>query len=136
MEGCGGSLNFIPNMDRQTIIDGYRWVMSTIYSPEMFYKRILAFLRHYQPKAHTMLERNDLFTLVRSLWYLGLADQKASRGFYRRLLKEAASKYRRASADVVTLAIYGYHFRRLFWSPQIPMKWEHWLDLQRNLQEG
>jgi radical SAM superfamily enzyme YgiQ (UPF0313 family) len=131
-----GSLNFTPNMDRQTIIDGYRWVMSTIYSPEMFYKRILAFLRHYQPKAHTTLERNDLFTLVRSLWYLGLADQKASRGFYRRLLKEAASKYRRAAADVVTLAIYGYHFRQLFWSPQIPMKWEHWLDLQSNLQEG
>lgn len=131
-----GSLNFIPKMDRQSIIAGYRWVMSTIYSPEMFHKRILAFLRHYQPKANTTLERNDLFTLVRSLWYLGLADQKASRGFYRRALKEVISKYRRASADVVTLAIYGYHFRQLFWSPHIPLKWEHWSDLQDNLQQG
>jgi radical SAM superfamily enzyme YgiQ (UPF0313 family) len=131
-----GSLNFIPKMDRQAIINGYRWVMSTIYSPEMFYKRVRAFLRHYQPKVPTMLERNDLFTLVRSLWYLGLADQKTSSGLYRRLLREISSKYRRASADVITLAIYGYHFRQLFWSPQIPMKWEEWWQSLNSLQEG
>jgi radical SAM superfamily enzyme YgiQ (UPF0313 family) len=121
-----GSLNFIPKMDRQTIISGYQWVMSTLYSPEMFYQRIRAFLRYYQPRAETSREHNDFFTLLRSLWYLGLADQKASRGHYRRLLTEAISKYRQASADVVTLAIYGYHFRKLFWSPHIPLNWEDW----------
>jgi radical SAM superfamily enzyme YgiQ (UPF0313 family) len=121
-----GSLNFIPKMDRLTIISGYRWVMSTLYSPEMFYQRIRAFLRYYQPRTETSREHHDFFTLLRSIWYLGLADQKASRAHYRRLLTEAISKYRQASADVVTLAIYGYHFRKLFWSPHIPLNWEDW----------
>jgi hypothetical protein len=94
----------------------------------MFYKRILAFLRDYQPRVEAFHEHNDLFTLLRSLWYLGITDQKTSRGYYRRLLKEALSKYRQASADVVTLAIYGYHFRKLFWSPHIPLSWEELVD--------
>lgn len=131
-----GSLNFIPKMDRQTIVNGYRWVMSTIYSPEMFYRRILAFLRQYQPQVPTIREHNDVFTFLRSLWYLGLVDQKDGRGVYRLLLREAVSKYRQAAADVVTLAIYGYHFRQLFWSPHIPMKWEDWWVQQSKLQEG
>jgi radical SAM superfamily enzyme YgiQ (UPF0313 family) len=122
----GGSLNFIPKMDRERIIKGYRWVMHTIYSPEMYHHRILAFLRQYHPKVRTCLEDNDLFTLVRSLWYLGLMDQQSSRGFYWKLLKEGLSKYRQSFSDVVTMAIYGYHFRRLFWSPQLPLKWEEW----------
>ncbi|HBZ55618.1 MAG TPA: B12-binding domain-containing radical SAM protein [Syntrophobacteraceae bacterium] len=131
-----GSLNFIPKMDRQTIVNGYQWVMSTIYSPEMFYRRILAFLRQYQPQVPGVREHNDVFTFLRSLWYLGLVDQKDGRGVYRLLLREAVSKYRQAAADVVTLAIYGYHFRRLFWSPQIPMKWEDWWVQQSKPQEG
>ncbi len=123
---ASGSLNFIPKMDRSTIIDGYKWVMNTIYSPEMYYKRILAFLHQYHPKAVTSLESQDLLALVRSLWFLGLADKDSNKGYYWRLLKDGLSKYRQAFADVVTMSIYGYHFRKLFWSPQIPLKWEDW----------
>lgn len=113
-----GSLNFIPKMDRQAIINGYQWVMNTIYSPEMYYRRMLAFLRSYRPCVETSMERNDLFTFLRSLWYLGLQDVKPSRKYYWRLLKEGISTYRQSFSDMVTMAIYGYHFRTLFWSPQ------------------
>ena len=131
-----GSLNFIPKMDRQMIVNGYRWVMSTIYSPEMFYQRILAFLREYQPRVETFREGNDILTFFRSLWYLGLADQKCGRDCYVRLLKEAFSRYRNSLTDVVTMSIYGYHFRKLFWSPHIPLQWEEWWSRQFRPQEG
>jgi radical SAM superfamily enzyme YgiQ (UPF0313 family) len=123
-----GSLNFIPKMDRQTIIDGYKWVMNTIYSPEMYYKRILAFLQHYRPKAVTNLESRDFLALVRSLWFLGVADKDFNRSYYWRLLNDGLSRYRQAFSDVVTMSIYGYHFRKLFWSPHIPLSWEDWWD--------
>jgi hypothetical protein len=93
-----GSLNFIPKMDRQTIIDGYRWVMNTIYSPEMYHQRVLAFLRSYSPRARTSLAENDLllsFPLVS-----GTDDQKSSQatiGSLKRL-----SKYQ--SLDIVTVS--------------------------------
>src|SRR5215213_3396058 len=49
-EGAGtnteASLNFVPKMDRQTLIDGYKTIMRTIYSPEEYYERVRASLRH------------------------------------------------------------------------------------------
>lgn len=110
-----GTLNFITKMDRQKIITGYQWVMNNIYSPEMYYNRVLAFLRSYRPRARTYCEKNDFLTLIRSVWYLGMLDGK-SKNYYWKLLQKGFSKYHESFADVVTMAIYGYHFRRLFWS--------------------
>lgn len=121
-----GALNFITRMDREKIMEGYRWVMNSIYSPEMYYNRILAFLRTYHPHASAYVENNDLLTFVRSLWYLGVADAKA-RNYYWKLLRKGIAKYHDAFGDVVTMAIYGYHFRKLFWTPKLPLKWEEWL---------
>jgi radical SAM superfamily enzyme YgiQ (UPF0313 family) len=112
----GGSLNFITKMDRAKIIEGYRWVMNSVYSPEMYYNRILAFLRTYRPRAETYLETSDLRAFVRSMWYLGIADHK-SRNYYWKLLRKAISDYRESFSEVVTMAIWGYHFRKLFWTP-------------------
>ncbi len=113
----GGSLNFITRMDRAKIIEGYSWVMNSVYSPEMYYNRILAFLRTYRPKARTYLENTDLLAFVRSLWYLGIADHE-SRTYYWRLLRKTISSYDDSFGDVVTMAIYGYHFRKMFWTQQ------------------
>ncbi len=127
---ASGSLNFIPKMDRRTIIEGYQWVMNTLYSPEMYYRRILAFLQEYHPRTATYLASGDLVAFVRSLWFLGIADKNFNRSYYWRLLKEGFSKYRQAFSDVVTMSIYGYHFRKLFWSPRIPTSWEDWWRLR------
>jgi radical SAM superfamily enzyme YgiQ (UPF0313 family) len=112
-----GSLNFIPKMDRQLLINGYQWVMNTLYSPEMYYKRIQAFLRDYRPRAKGVPEWNDILTFLRSVWYLGVIDKTGTRTYFWRLLKEASLHSRHAFSEVVTLLVYGYHFRRLYWSP-------------------
>lgn len=112
----GGSLNFITKMDRAKVIEGYRWVMNSVYSPEMFYNRMLAFLRTYRPRAKTYLQNSDLRAFVRSMWYLGIADHN-SRNYYWKLMRKAVSDYRESFGDVVTMAVWGYHFRKLFWSP-------------------
>ena len=124
---ASGSLNFITRMDRDKIIEGYRWVMNSVYSPEMYYNRMLAFLRAYRPLTRTYLARNDLLTLVRSLWYLGIVHHK-SRNYYWKIMRKSLSHYQGAFSEVVTMAIYGYHFRKLFWSPKLPMKLEEWLS--------
>ncbi len=111
-----GSLNFIPKMDREAILKGYQWVMNTLYSPEQYYERILNFLKYYQPRAKTKILFSDITTFLRSFWYLGIWDQRGTRKYYWKLLKKALFNYRNSLADVVTLAIYGYHFRKLFWS--------------------
>ncbi|MDR3566471.1 MAG: radical SAM protein [Syntrophobacteraceae bacterium] len=121
-----GSLNFITRMDRAKVIEGYRWVMNSVYSPEMYYNRVLAFLRAYRPRARTYLQNNDLKAFARSIWYLGVVDNK-SRNYYWKLLQKAFSNYNDSFGEIVTMAIYGYHFRKLFWSPKLPVKLEEWL---------
>ncbi|MEM5786350.1 MAG: radical SAM protein [Syntrophobacteraceae bacterium] len=110
---AGGALNFRTKMDRNELINGYRQLMNNIYSPDVFYKRMLAFLSKYRPSAKTYLERNDFLTFVRSLWHLGIQD-KDWRSYYWKLLQKGAFKYRDSFSDVITMAIYGYHFRKLF----------------------
>ncbi|MEJ5347183.1 MAG: B12-binding domain-containing radical SAM protein [Desulfosoma sp.] len=111
-----GTLNFIPKMDRQKIVEGYRWVMDTIYSPHMYYERIKAFLESYRPQAKAALEKNDFVTFLRSLWYLGIRDSKDARACFWKILKETFLHYRSSLTDVVTVLVYGYHFRKLFHS--------------------
>jgi radical SAM superfamily enzyme YgiQ (UPF0313 family) len=118
------SLNFIPKMDRETLINGYKWVMNTIYSPEMYYKRIMTFLQDYRPKTKFYLEKNDVLTFIRTFWYLGIVDRIQTKNYYWRLLKDSYSKYHTAFSEVVCLAIYGYHFRKLFWSPRFKSELE------------
>lgn len=110
-----GALNFITKMDRAKIIDGYQWVMNSIYSPEAYYNRVLEFLRTYRPRAETYLVNNDLLAFVRSLWYLGIVD-RGSRNYYWKLLRKSVSKYCDSFSDIITLAVYGYHFRKMFWT--------------------
>jgi len=124
---ASGSLNFVTRMDREKIIEGYRWVMNSVYSPEMYYNRILAFLRTYRPRTRIYLARNDLLTFVRSLWYLGIIDHK-SRNYYWKIMRKTISNYQGSFGEVVAMAIYGYHFRKLFWSPKLPIKLEEWLS--------
>lgn len=114
---CSGALNFVTKMDRAKVIEGYRKLMNSVYSPEMYYNRILTFLRAYRPRAKTYLQNNDLMTFIRSLWYLGVRDHK-SRHYYWKLITKSLRKHKRSFGDVVAMAIYGYHFRKLFWSGQ------------------
>ncbi len=117
-----GSLNFVTKMDRETIIKGYQWVMNTIYSPEMYHKRILTFLQQYRPRAKFYLEKNDILTFFRSFWYLGIRDKRGTKNYFWRLIQSGLSKYRQSFSEVMTLAIYGYHFRKLFWSQSVSSK--------------
>ena len=37
-------LNFVPQLDRQFLIEGYRRLMRSLYEPKSYYRRILTFL--------------------------------------------------------------------------------------------
>ena len=38
-DNTSGSINFIPNMDMDVLVDGYRQIVQTIYSPRHLYQR-------------------------------------------------------------------------------------------------
>lgn len=108
-----GSLNFIPRMDTAHLVEGYKRILRTIYSPGEYYRRALDCLSHLTQGPEP--RRNNLFrdaaAFMRIALALGIRD-KARVEFWRYLVR-ATTSHRQNFAHAVTLAAMGFHFRKL-----------------------
>jgi radical SAM superfamily enzyme YgiQ (UPF0313 family) len=109
------SINFVPKMHLETLINGYRHIMDTIYTPKHFYERIRIFLKEFKPQ-HYELKINQLrfyhiIGLVRSFWILGVVD-KGRRYFWRFIIPVLFKRPKFFPLSLI-LAVYGLHFRKV-----------------------
>jgi hypothetical protein len=88
-------------------------VLRSIYSPRDYYERVKTFLREYHlPSGPAIrITLNDIGAFIRSLWVLGIL-KKGRRDFWD-LLIFTLKKHPEKFALAVTMAIYGFHFRRI-----------------------
>jgi radical SAM superfamily enzyme YgiQ (UPF0313 family) len=106
------SLNFVPKLDREVLVEGYRSLVKRLYTPRMYYRRILTFLREYRPQGQGIhLSWRDVKAFLKSLWVMGILSR--GRRQYWKFLTKALLFHRRAFPEAMTLAIIGYHFRRV-----------------------
>ncbi|MFH1568174.1 MAG: B12-binding domain-containing radical SAM protein [Gemmatimonadota bacterium] len=112
-DNADGTTNIIPRlMDVEALQSGYRELMQRLYSPEHYYRRLRTFLRNYHPpKVHDRLDLQHLLALFRSFYHLGVVGKE--RFHYWRLLLWTAMHRPRFIPLAVSLAIHGYHFRRV-----------------------
>jgi radical SAM superfamily enzyme YgiQ (UPF0313 family) len=104
-------LNFIPKMNPQTLVEGYRSILQRIYHPDAYYERVRRFLAQHYPSHHQHRSLSDYIALGRSILRQGvLGDARTS---YWKFLLEAATLHRRSFGTAITLAIMGYHFQTL-----------------------
>ncbi len=119
LEGASGdntdcSINFIPKMDYQTLIDGYKKILSTIYSPRCYYERVRKFLKEYKPLRKSVFQfRFSYFgTFFKSTLLLGIIGKE--RFHYWKLIFWSLFRCPQLLPLVLTLAIYGFNFRKIF----------------------
>jgi radical SAM superfamily enzyme YgiQ (UPF0313 family) len=107
------SINFVPKMSYETLMSGYRKIISTIYAPKQYHERLKTFLKEYKPRRGKAVRPRfgHLLSLAKSMWFLGLREK--GRGYYWRLLAWTLVRHPRSFPISVTLAIYGYHFRKV-----------------------
>jgi len=107
------SLNFIPKMNYETLINGYKHVLDTIYSPKDFYERVKTFLKEYRPrrKRRDRIRFYHIRAFIRSAWVLGVKER--GRRYYWKLFISTLLKRPRTLPLSVSLAVYGYHFRKV-----------------------
>jgi len=106
------SMNFIPKMDRETLINGYEHILTTIYSPKQYYKRVKILLKEYKPqrkKRASQLQFWHIWAFARSMWFLGIKDRE--RGHYWRFFVSILLRQPRSFPISMELAICGFHFR-------------------------
>jgi radical SAM superfamily enzyme YgiQ (UPF0313 family) len=108
------SINFIPKMDYQLLIRGYENILSRIYSPEPYYKRVREFLRDYKPlqKKAFRFHFNHLGAFFKSIVFLGIMEKE--RVYYWKLFFWSLFRRPKLFHLALTFSIYGFHFRKIF----------------------
>jgi len=107
------SLNFIPIMKKEVLLDGYQKIIHGIYSSKSYYERVLLFLKQYSPPpTKTPFSFNNVFAFFRSILYLGIL--KKNRKYYWSLFFWSLINKPKLFTLAITYSIYGYHFRKVF----------------------
>ena len=104
-------MNFIPRMETQELLDGYRRILETIYSPREYFNRVQTFLSQLGTATHTPIVFSDVLAVVRSLWKQGLLSNY--RKEYWKFMAQTMRSHRRHLDKALTLAIMGHHFFEL-----------------------
>jgi len=107
------SLNFIPKMNYETLINGYKHILSTIYSPGQYYERVKTFLKDYKPvkrRGRSQLKFYQFRAFIKSMWFLGVIER--GRKYYWKLFVSTLLKRPRVFPLSISLAVYGFHFRK------------------------
>jgi radical SAM superfamily enzyme YgiQ (UPF0313 family) len=109
------SLNFIPKMNPQRLVEGYQSIVTTIYDPAAFYERVYKFFKEFKPLKRKRAQRFRLVYikgLLQAMFYLGVLQK--GRRHYWKLLFKTTFRYPRFLPEAVIFSVYGFHFRKIF----------------------
>jgi hypothetical protein len=101
-------------MEATRLVEGYKSILRTIYSPNEYYQRALSCLDRVvvaTPEPRRDGLASDVVTLLRVVLTLGMRDR--ARGEFWRYLHRALTRHREKFAEAVRLAAMGYHLRKL-----------------------
>ena len=106
------STNFLPKMNHASLVNGYKSIISSIYSPENYFTRIKTFLKHYKPYIREPVNLSGIKMLIKSMFLFGLF--KKERKYFWELFFLCLFKHPRAFRKVMTMTAYYEHFRTIF----------------------
>ncbi len=112
-DNTDSSINFVPKMDLHALLEGYRKILITIYSPKGYHRRVLTFLMARKPfhLRGRRLRLPKFRALAKTIFLLGVVDKE--RTYYWRLFFWSLFHRPGQFSTAITLAVYGYHFRRV-----------------------
>ncbi len=108
------SMNFVPKMNYDNLISGYKKIIDTIYSPKHFHARVKQFLRDYKPVQKNVIHMRYSYVKAgfKSVFILGIIGKE--RFYYWRLFFWSLFRRPKLFPLAITFSIYGFHFRKVF----------------------
>jgi radical SAM superfamily enzyme YgiQ (UPF0313 family) len=105
------SLNFVPIMNPESLMEGYRKVIDTIFAPKHYYKRVITYLKEYNKIAvnKKLSFRLQIKALSQAIWKIGIKG-KGKFHFWKLVFWTIIRKPSLIS-EAITYSIYGYHYR-------------------------
>jgi len=107
------TINFLPKMNYQVLVSGYKKVINKIYSPRYYYQRLIESLRRYKIKRVKVFRFHfqSFSAFIKSIWILGILEKE--RVHYWKLLFWTLFKRPKLFPLAIELAIWGFHFRKV-----------------------
>jgi radical SAM superfamily enzyme YgiQ (UPF0313 family) len=107
------SINFLPKMNYKTLIRGYSRLLHSIYSQKEYFKRVNLFLKEYKLPywVTTKISIREVKAFFRLIWLLGIVEK--GKKYFWKLLFLSLFRYPKKFTLAMTLAVYGYHFRKI-----------------------
>jgi radical SAM superfamily enzyme YgiQ (UPF0313 family) len=107
------SMNFIPLMSQNSLINGYKKILGSIYNPPNFYKRLRTFLAQYQrfSKRPYIAFTQQIKALSGVIWKIGIINKgkwQFWKLFFWTLLRRPL-----LLPEAITLIIFGYHYYKV-----------------------
>lgn len=108
------NMNFIPKMNKETLLQGYQTIVNSIYSSKAYHERLIRFLKYFKPgaKIQTRLTAGRILALFRSAFFIGILSN--GRKYYWKLFFWSLFRRPKMFPMAITYSIYGYHFRKVF----------------------
>ena len=111
-DNVDGTTNIIPAMGVQRLVEGYRAIMSQIYSPRTYYRRVRGFMKEFKmPQVKIPMDSQRMLALLRSGLRLGLVGKERVQFWH--LMLWTLVRRPRMIPLAVTLAVQGYHYRKI-----------------------
>ena len=107
-------LNFKPQMDPRTLVEGYRRVVTTLYDPalENYFERCLTLFAHLEPVPHLYKSRSELALYAE---IVGLRRHLSPRQAptFMKFIARVSKDHPRMLPEAIRLAALGFHFEKV-----------------------
>jgi radical SAM superfamily enzyme YgiQ (UPF0313 family) len=108
------ALNFIPQIERDTLLAGYKRVLSTLYDPTLrnYFERCWIMVQHLHPADYRVrrVGSREVKALLKTLWRQLPSRQGRA---YARFLARVLRTRPRMFPEAVRFAVEGYHFEKV-----------------------
>lgn len=108
------SMNFIPKMDYNELLEGYKKIIYHIYSTKPYYRRVRQLLLNYNrlSKAQKKITLSLFKAFLKSVFVIGFLNK--GRSEYWKLIFWTLYNRPKLIVDAITYTVYGYHFRAVY----------------------
>lgn len=106
------SINFIPKIEKDILISGYKNIISSVYAPKYYYERVLTFLRSYKPTSTENFSFTNIIAFLKTILIFGIFQKE--RIFYWRLFFICLFKYPKSFSKAISMIVYYAHFNKIF----------------------
>jgi radical SAM superfamily enzyme YgiQ (UPF0313 family) len=108
-----GTMNFVPKMNYRDLIAGYSRIVKTIYAQKEYYHRLKHFLSNYKQPfwSKNKIHLKEVRAFMMLIWLLGVLEK--GKKYFWKLLAFSLLKHPNKFPLAMTMAVYGYHYRRV-----------------------